>query len=238
MRPMRASPSPLASLLCAGLLLTACGEKKAEKTDSNKPTGRAVDGPGNLTLDQVTDGLPAGQKLYAEITTPQGAILCELMPDLAPKTVTAFVGLARGKLAFREGGKWIKDRPFFDGLAFHRVIPDFMIQGGDPLSRTEYSSEAIGSGDPGFTVPDEYSELVLFDVPGRLAMASAGPGTNSAGSQFFITEVPRPDLDKKYTIFGQCDNIDAVKTIARVPREPKINRPLTPVVMTVRILRK
>ena len=97
------------------------------------------------------------------------------------------------------------NKPLYDGTVFHRVIPNFMIQGGDPLGN--------GTGSPGYSFRDEQSDLT-FDVPGRLAMANSGPNTN--GSQFFITEVPTPHLNGHYNIFGQCDNIDLVKQIARL----------------------
>jgi cyclophilin family peptidyl-prolyl cis-trans isomerase len=165
-------------------------------------------------------GKPAtGKKLAARITTDKGAITCQLFPDKAPKTVESFVKLARDK--------------FFDGLAFHRVIPDFMIQGGDPLSR-DYDHPQIGSGGPGFEFKNEDSDL-KFDKPGVLAMANAGRDTN--GSQFFITEAPRPQLNGGYTIFGQCDGADVVKTIARVPVDsPDHNKPLAPITMRIEIV--
>src|SRR6266705_4440764 len=110
---------------------------------------------------------------------------------------------------------------FYDGTIFHRVIPSFMIQGGDP--------EGTGLGDPGYKCKNETSPDLGFDKPGRLAYANAGPDTN--GSQFFITEVPYPSLNGGYTIFGQCDDasVELVKQIARMISDPRDNRPLKPV---------
>jgi peptidyl-prolyl cis-trans isomerase A (cyclophilin A) len=112
--------------------------------------------------------------------------------------------------------------PLYDGTIFHRVIPGFMIQGGDPAGN--------GSGDPGYKFKNETSPDLLFDQPGRLAYANAGPGTN--GSQFFITEVATPHLNGGYTIFGQCDEAPAwtlVKQIAHMARDPSNNKPFRPV---------
>jgi peptidyl-prolyl cis-trans isomerase A (cyclophilin A) len=149
------------------------------------------------------------------------------------------VGLARGLRAWRDpkDGKWWRYRPYYDGLWFHRVIPDFIIQGGDPLSR-EGKAEGLGTGGPGYTIPDEASNGLKFDVPGRLTMANKGPGTNSAGSQFFITEARAPSLDGGYTIFGQCAPIDVVKAIARVPADAKTQKPTQPQLMKVRVYKK
>ncbi len=190
---------------------------------------------GQFTLEQAVLGLPGTGKLHARIVTDKGDIVCELFPERAPVTVASFVGLARGTRAFLEldTGYWVK-RPFFDGLAFYRVIPDFMIQGGDPRSR-DYSHPYLGTGGPGYSLPDEIAPGIKFDRPGRLAMANAGPGT--AGSQFFITEVAQADLDGKYTIFGQCGAIAVVKAIARVPRNDK-DKPAEAVRMKVDIFRK
>ncbi|MBI4508047.1 MAG: peptidylprolyl isomerase [Deltaproteobacteria bacterium] len=175
----------------------------------------------------------------AQITTDLGAITCELFPDKAPRTVASFVGLARGIRPWKDPkiGQWIKG-PYFDGLAFHRVIPEFMIQGGDPLSR-DYNSPYIGSGGPGYGLPDEIAPELKFDRPGRLAMANTGPKTQSGGSQFFITEVPRPQLDGGYVIFGQCGQADVVKQIARVEVDHhRGNKPRTPVIMAVKVYRR
>ena len=159
---------------------------------------------------------PAEQRepgLYMTFETEKGNIACKLFESEAPVTVHKIVGLAVGKI----GGK-----RFYDGLIFHRVIPNFMIQGGDPRGT------GMGSpGFPGFPFKDEFVPTLRFDVPGRLAMANSGPNTN--GSQFFITEVPTPHLNNRHTILGQCGNLDVVKAIARVPADPSNNMPSTPV---------
>jgi len=215
------------------------GEQKPPP--AGEPAQPPVTGPdpekGDFTLEEATAGLAGTGPLSAKISTPKGDLTCELFFDVAPKTVASFVGLARGIRPWQDPktGEW-KKTPFFDGLAFHRVIPAFMIQGGDLLSR-DYGRPDIGSGGPGYQLPNETKPDVKFDRPGRLAMANAGPDTG--GSQFFITEVPRPSLNGGYTIFGQCDGEEVVKAVARVPVDsPQHNKPLEPVTMKVEILRK
>jgi len=160
--------------------------------------------------------------LKATFQTNQGTINCQLFEDKTPMTVANFVGLATGKKAWKNPrtGAVEKGVPFYDGLTFHRVIPDFMIQGGDPLGR--------GSGDPGYEFGDEIVPDLKHDKPGRLSMANAGPGTN--GSQFFLTERPTPHLDGRHTVFGTCNEIDIIKKIARVPTGAN-DRPAEPVIM-------
>jgi cyclophilin family peptidyl-prolyl cis-trans isomerase len=135
--------------------------------------------------------------------------------------VDNFVGLATGTKDWTDPATGFKKHhvPLYTATIFHRVIPNFMIQGGDP--------EGTGEGDPGYKFKDEFRDDLLFDRPGRLAMANSGPNTN--GSQFFITEVPTPHLNGKHTIFGQCDNVNLVQQIAREPRDPRDDRPITPV---------
>ena len=183
-----------------------------------------------FTVAMATEGLPGGGKLMADIQTVHGTMSCELFPDMAPETVASFVGLARGKRPWqdRATGEW-KRSLFFNGLTFHRVIPEFMIQGGDP--------DGTGMGGPGFTLPDEVAPALKFDRPGRLAMANKGPQTHSGGSQFFITEGMPSQLDGGYVIFGQCEGTEIVKTIARVPRNP-MDRPNEAIRMIVSIYRK
>jgi peptidyl-prolyl cis-trans isomerase A (cyclophilin A) len=183
-----------------------------------------------FSVAEATQGLPAGGKLMAEITVKLGTMKCELYPDQAPETVASFVGLARGKRPWKDPntGEW-KRSHFFDGLIFHRVIPEFMIQGGDP--------QGTGTGGPGYTLPDEIAPSLKFDRGGRLAMANKGPQSHTGGSQFFITEGVTSQLDGGYVIFGQCDGVDVVKAVARVPRN-EMDRPLDPIPMTVRISRQ
>lgn len=158
----------------------------------------------------------------AIIETTAGKLTCTLFPDVAPIGVANFIGLAQGTKDWTSPISHAKKHgvPLYDGTIFHRVIPDFMIQGGDPAGS--------GSGDIGFEFKNETSPTLKFDRPGRLAYANAGPGTN--GSQFFITEVPYPSLNGGYTLFGQCDDasIALVKQITRMGRDAN-DRPYRPV---------
>lgn len=156
--------------------------------------------------------------------TSMGRITCQFFQKQAPNTVANFIALAQGTRDWTDPTtkKVMHHKPLYDGTIFHRVIPDFMIQGGDPAG--------TGMGDPGYSFADEFDPDLGFDVPGRLAMANSGPNTN--GSQFFITEVPTPHLNQHHTIFGQCDepSVNVVKTIARVQANSD-DKPLTPVVL-------
>jgi len=156
----------------------------------------------------------------AVIETTAGNITCTLFPDKAPLSVANFIGLATGTKEWKDPktGKMMKGVPLYNGTIFHRVIPNFMIQGGDPAGS--------GSGDVGFQIKDEVSPGLTFDQPGRLAYANAGPNTN--GSQFFITEAPAEYLNGHYSIFGQCQDVDVVKKIARLARDPRNDRPYDP----------
>src|SRR5277367_3901025 len=160
----------------------------------------------------------------AIIHTTVGDLHCTLFPKIAPIGVANFIGLASGTKDWTSPVSHAKKHgvPLYDGTIFHRVIPEFMIQGGDPA--------ATGMGDPGYMFEDEFDLNLNFDVPGRLAMANSGPNTN--GSQFFITEVPTEHLNQKHSIFGQCDDssILVVKSIARVERDGN-DKPVDPVIL-------
>jgi peptidyl-prolyl cis-trans isomerase A (cyclophilin A) len=158
------------------------------------------------------------------LDTSMGRITCQFFQQQAPKTVANFIGLAQGKKDWTDPTtkKAQHNKPLYDGTTFHRVIPEFMIQGGDPTG--------TGMGDPGYTFEDELDPNLNFDVPGRLAMANSGPNTD--GSQFFVTEQAVESLNQHYTIFGQCDesSVLVVKTIARVERDAN-DKPATQVTL-------
>jgi peptidyl-prolyl cis-trans isomerase A (cyclophilin A) len=160
--------------------------------------------------------------LYAVLDTSLGEITCRLLPEKAPKTVANFVGLAKGEKEFVDAAsRKPAQRRFFDGLTFHRVIPDFMIQGGCPLG--------TGTGGPGYKFEDEFSDDLVFDKPGKLAMANSGPNTN--GSQFFITVAPTDWLNHRHTIFGEVvKGYDVVETISTTSRD-RHDKPKTPVTL-------
>ena len=146
------------------------------------------------------------ESIQATFQTSLGDIVVKLLPEKAPKTVANFVALAEGAREWKDprSGQPVT-RPLYDGTVFHRVIPDFMIQGGDPLG--------TGTGGPGYRFEDEIGPDNKFDRPGLLAMANAGP--NTTGSQFFITEVPTPHLNRGHTIFGEVvKGLELVRKIA------------------------
>jgi len=193
-------------------------------------TGRSQTAPAAKTAPAKKPAATAAAKpaattsaeSVAVIDTTAGKMTCTLFPDQAPLGVANFIGLAQGTKDWTNPVSHAKKHgvPLYDGTIFHRVIPGFMIQGGDPAGS--------GSGDVGFEFKNETSPTLKFDRPGRLAYANAGPGTN--GSQFFITEVPYASLNGGYTIFGQCDEatVALVKQIARMGRDSN-DRPYRPV---------
>ena len=177
-------------VLASAAILFATGAAHAQSVCGDDPE------KGDFTLDEATKGLkgPKDGALTAKIETSMGAFTCELFDKKSPKTVANFVGLANGSRAWcdEKTKKWETKKPFYNGLIFHRVIPSFMIQGGDPLG--------VGRGGPGYKFVNESDPSLVFDKPGVMAMANAGRDTN--GSQFFITETPQPALNGGYTIFG------------------------------------
>ena len=141
--------------------------------------------------------------IYAKFTTSKGDILVKLEEEKTPGTVGNFVALSEGNL---ENSLKAQGTPYYDGLKFHRVIPDFMIQGGCP--------QGTGTGNPGYKFDDEFHTDLKHDTPGKLAMANSGPATN--GSQFYITHIPTPWLDNKHTVFGSVvEGQDIVDTIGQ-----------------------
>jgi len=165
----------------------------------------------------------------AVIDTTMGRLTCKLYDQQAPIASANFIGLAEGTKDWTDSTTLQKmhKKPYYNGTTFHRVIPGFMIQGGDRMG--------TGAGDPGYFFQDEIDPVLTFDEPGRLAMANAGPGPSGGGtngSQFFITEDAVPQLNGKHTIFGQCDahSVLLVASITHVERNAD-DKPVTPVVI-------
>ncbi len=189
--------------LAFGLAVSAAGEPLPKKADA--PAEKAPKKP--IKPIKWMERVASGEELFATFKTSLGDIEVKLLSKEAPKTVQNFVGLATGEKEWTDPNTGSKTtRPLYDGTTFHRVIADFMIQGGDPLG--------TGYGGPGFKFEDEFQSGRGFDKPCLLAMANSGPNTN--GSQFFITEVATPDLDGRHTIFGEgIKGCELVGQIAR-----------------------
>jgi peptidyl-prolyl cis-trans isomerase A (cyclophilin A) len=209
----------------AGQLATAAAGQTAQPAAARSaPSGAAADLPDapGVGVAVRTEPIPTGPTIV--IDTTMGRLTCKTFDMQAPNAVANFIGLAEGTKDWTVNATQAKQhgKRFYDGLTFHRVIPGFMIQGGDPVGD--------GTGDPGYFIDDEITPGLKFSVAGRLAMANSGPNTN--GSQFFITEDAMAELDGKYTIFGQCDAHSTLlaASIARVDRD-KNDKPTTPVVI-------
>lgn len=199
--------SLLAAVLTSSLILAGCSSKPADTATDIKldKTGEAN------TMSEITS-LPTGEepmkkledfeKIAAKtamISTNKGDIEVELYPDMAPVTVASFLSLAKSK--------------FYDGIIVHRVEPGFVIQAGDPQTKTPGTESMWGTGGPGYTIPDEFSSTFSYDQEGILAMAKT-QAPNSGGSQFFITLGPAEFLDGNYTVFGKVTKgMDVVKNI-------------------------
>jgi peptidyl-prolyl cis-trans isomerase A (cyclophilin A) len=192
---------------------------QAPTTPPAAPAAEIPDAPQATVAASI---VPNGPTVVMD--TSMGRITCQFFQKQAPKAVANFIALAEGSRDWTDPAtkKVQHKKPLYDGTTFHRVIPGFMVQGGDPTG--------TGMGDPGYSFDDEFDPNLNFDKPGRLAMANSGPNTN--GSQFFITEQAYDSLNQHYSLFGQCDDasVDVVKTIARVERDSN-DKPLTPVVL-------
>ncbi len=197
----------LVTLAVLFIMLVSPLPSKSGQTTPTKPRSATKTTP-QPPLPPVD--LPTDPGLYAIIYTSMGNIVCVLYENSAPKTVANFTGLAAGTKAWKDikTGR-LTHKPLYPGTTFHRVIPGFMIQGGDP--------QGDGSGDPGYTVPDEIDSKLDFNQKGVLAMANSGPDTN--GCQFFITVAPAPHLNGHYSIFGRVvsgqEIADAISNVAR-----------------------
>jgi peptidyl-prolyl cis-trans isomerase A (cyclophilin A) len=205
----------------------SCAVSASAPAQTSQPADSLPDAP-NPTSQVKPPVVPTGPT--AVIDTSMGRLTCKLYDTQAPVTVANFIGLAEGTKDWTDPKtlKKVRHQPYYNGTTFHRVIPGFMIQGGDRMGD--------GTGDPGYFFQDEINPDLTFDQPGRLAMANAGPGPSGGGtngSQFFITEDAVPQLNGKHTIFGQCDahSVLLEASIARVDRDSS-DKPLTPVVIT------
>ncbi len=217
---MKFKPAYLIAISAAVIAAVAISWALVRKPSQSAQASQAL--PAAPASNAPVEVAPNGPRVVMDTT--MGRINCQFFQKQAPVAVANFIGLATGTKDWTNPiTKQIeRHKSLYNGTIFHRVIPGFMIQGGDPTG--------TGYGGPGYAFDDEFDPNLNFDRPGRLAMANSGPNTN--GSQFFITEQAYPSLDQHYTIFGQCDqpSIAVVKAIARVPRDEN-NKPLTPVVL-------
>lgn len=240
--PAKAAPAPSKPNLVIPTVIAPAPLPKApdaKAADAKAPDAKAADAKPvepPFTLAQATQGLPGNGALRATMDIeqsgkPLGTLRCDLFADKAPIAVANFVGLARGVRTYRDPatGKQMR-RPFYDGNQLHRLIPDFMIQGGDPYCLTDLNcSGRTGSGDPGYALPDEIRDDLRFDRGGRLAMAVRG-APNTAGSQFFITERDTPWLNGSHTIFGDCQPVELIHTLSRLETKG-LDVPTVPVII-------
>jgi len=230
-------------ILTTGLLLlalTACTKDKEKEATPAKPPEASAAKPSEPPAAKPPEAAPPatppaaeaqtgwqkaameGKDLYATLETSEGTIVVKLFSKDAPKTVANFVGLATGEKEWKDPATLqMTKKPLYDGTIFHRVIPNFMIQGGDPLGQ--------GIGGPGYNFEDEFQSDHVFSKSGILAMANRGPNTN--GSQFFITVAATEWLNKRHTIFGEVvKGYETVDKISKVPTAGA-SKPMTPVVI-------
>jgi len=169
----------------------------------------------------ASESVPGSGQLMARFKTSMGDMVAELYEEQAPQTINNFVALATGNVEWTDAGGRKSSEPLYSGTIFHRVIPNFMLQGGDPTG--------TGRGGPGWRFKDECRADLRHTEPGILSMANAGPGTN--GSQFFVCQIATPWLDGKHTVFGKVvEGLDIINTIAAVDTGPG-DRPRTDVVL-------
>ncbi|HEY9841936.1 MAG TPA: peptidylprolyl isomerase [Candidatus Obscuribacterales bacterium] len=212
------------------LALPACSEKQEEsseagngKTSQEQSSQSTTNSKGNMKVSSESTPIENDVKeVIATMETSLGTIKLRLFHKEAPKTVANFVGLAEGTKEYIDPKTGDKAKShYYDGLSFHRVIPGFMIQGGDPVGN--------GTGGPGYEFEDEFHPKLRHSKAGMLSMANAGANTN--GSQFFITDAPTPHLNDRHTVFGEViEGLQVVKTIANVSRDA-MDKPKEPVVI-------
>ncbi len=234
--PPAATPAPTPAPTPEAAPPATPAEKPATPADTPAPSAeKPAPTPPAAAAKPTAPETPAvsahkhGPGVYAHITTNHGAMIAKLFDKDAPKTVENFVGLAEGKKQWRNPRtNTMVRRPYYNNLTFHRIIPGFMIQGGDP--------EGTGMGGPGFEFADEFNAKLRHSKAGILSMANKGPDTN--GGQFFITLVPTPHLNDRHSVFGELvEGTDTLRAIGKVPTGAQ-NKPVKPVVIkSIRIER-